>query len=352
VADRGVAGHGILIVRPSAPVPGDARLHLYSICGLSVAATMPLPGSAELPATPIGSDPGNLDPGDFDSACPDIVIRSGRVADFQSAPDYAGPTWQILGRRFLLTLPGLLRMRVEDGRDILVEPGPGVPEQDVVPFILSTGIGAILHQRGMLALHAATVAMDGKAIVLCGDSGAGKSTLAAALCAAGATLVADDIAAIDLSGSEAPLLRPDGRQHRLWAEAVERLGLAARRGDPIRAHIRKFHIQPASQAGGTGAFPLGAILLLGSRPVGSHPPGSPAAPPHIDRLAHVDAAPLLRDVVFRPLLASHMGRDAALFAQIAGLLARVPVFRLERSLGFDRLAETVAAVQAHVTTLR
>jgi len=322
-------------------------LHLYSICGLSVAATMPLPGSDALAE----SDPGNPGPAE-----PDIVIRSGRVADFQSAPDYAGPTWQILGRRFLLTLPGVLRMRVEDGREILVEAGLGVPEQEIVPFILSTGIGAILHQRGILALHAATVAMDGKAIALGGASGAGKSTLAAALCAAGASLVADDIAAIDLSGSEAPLLRSDGRQHRLWAEAVARLGLDARRGDPIRAHIRKFHIQPASQAGGSGAFPLGAIVLLGSRPEGSHPvgshlAGSPAAPPHIERLSHVDAAPLLRDLVFRPLLASHMGRDAALFAQIAGLLARVPVFRLERSLGFDRLAETVAAVQAHVKTL-
>jgi len=315
-------------------------LHLYAICGLSVAAAMPLPGSDPLV---------DCDPGNSGHAEPDIVIRSGRVADFQSAPDYAGPTWQVLGRRFLLALPGVLRMRVEDGREILVEPGPGVPEQDIVPFILSTGIGAILHQRGILALHAATVAMDGKAIALCGASGAGKSTLAAALCAAGATLVADDIAAIDPSGSGPPLLRPDGRQHRLWSEAVERLGLDARRGDPIRAHIRKFHIQPASHAGG-GAFPLAAIFLLGSRPVGSHPAGSAAAPARIERLSHVDAAPLLRDVVFRSSLASHMGRDAALFGQIAVLLARVPVFLLERSLGFDRLSETVAAVQAHVTS--
>ncbi len=46
-------------------------------------------------------------------------------------------------------------------------------------------------RRGFLALHAAAVARNGKAIALVGPSGVGKSTVAAA-CASSLTLVADD----------------------------------------------------------------------------------------------------------------------------------------------------------------
>jgi len=47
--------------------------------------------------------------------------------------------------------------------------------------------------RRSIPLHACTVAINGRATLICGDTGAGKSTLAAALVARGAKFVADDL---------------------------------------------------------------------------------------------------------------------------------------------------------------
>ncbi|MEN8840449.1 MAG: serine/threonine protein kinase [Octadecabacter sp.] len=50
---------------------------------------------------------------------------------------------------------------------------------------------------GQLQLHASTVVINNKAVVICGPSGSGKSTLALELLALNATLLTDDITWLD-----------------------------------------------------------------------------------------------------------------------------------------------------------
>ncbi|KRB90050.1 hypothetical protein ASE22_14110 [Sphingomonas sp. Root720] len=72
---------------------------------------------------------------------------------------------------------------------------------EFVPTVLvGIGLGLLLHRRGVTCLHGSVVSVNGRTIALLGDSGAGKSTAAAALVAAGGTLVSDDIAALLASG--------------------------------------------------------------------------------------------------------------------------------------------------------
>jgi serine kinase of HPr protein (carbohydrate metabolism regulator) len=54
-----------------------------------------------------------------------------------------------------------------------------------------------LHLQGLLCLHGSGVGIDGSAVAFLANKGAGKSTLATALCAAGATLVTDDMLPVD-----------------------------------------------------------------------------------------------------------------------------------------------------------
>ncbi len=274
-------------------------------------------------------------------ADPDVFIRIGIVPDDPGPFDYQGPAWRLAGRRFYLEVPGVLRLMANDGREIVAQPVGPASEADIAPFILSTGFAAILHQRRLLALHAATVAWQGRAIALCGPSGTGKSTLAAALCAAGAGFVGDDIAAVRVDRADGvPLVAPDGRQHRLWADAIDHLNLTVRRGAPVRSHMEKFHVAPSSPATpDCDALPLGAIVILSTRER-TEPPAAPA----IERLPMVDAAPLLRREIYRPALARRMGHDPILFLQIATLLGRVPVFRLERTRGLEYLDAATALV--------
>jgi len=276
------------------------------------------------------------------TAKPDVLVRVGPVPEDSAVPDYKGPAWRLIGKRFYLEIPGLVRLMADDGREIVVEPLGEATETDIAPFILSTGFAAILHQRHVLAFHAATVAWRGRAIALCGPTGVGKSTLAAALCRVGAGFVGDDIAPVHNDGI--PMVWPDGRQHRLWADAIEHMALAARQGPPIRAHMHKYHVAPSiPQTELREAIPLAALILLRT----PEPMALPV-PPRIERLNLADAAPLLRKEVYRAALARRMGHDALLFTQIAALLGRVSVFRLERALDFAHLNDSAALVLAAV----
>lgn len=264
----------------------------------------------------------------------DLFVTHDRVPHALDQADFRGVNWEIRGSTALVTVPGVGRMLIRDGREILVERETGATDADIAPFVAGTGVGVALHQRGRLALHASAVALDGRGIAICGPSGVGKSTLSAALCRAGCTFISDDVTAIDMTAGRPPRIVADGRAHRLWQDSLERLALDARRGDAVRPSIPKFHVDPAGEA--SDSFPLDAIIVL-----------RPAVPPHrpgLERLSLADAGPLLRGDVYRGRLASRMGRDPALFVQIAQLLGAVRAFRLDRERDFDALDATVQAV--------
>ncbi|URW75162.1 hypothetical protein M9980_11480 [Sphingomonas donggukensis] len=65
------------------------------------------------------------------------------------------------------------------------------------PDALYGTVAALLAAwRGTVPIHGSSVEIDGSAVIVCGPSGAGKSTLAAALVAAGARLVSDDLSVL------------------------------------------------------------------------------------------------------------------------------------------------------------
>jgi hypothetical protein len=69
------------------------------------------------------------------------------------------------------------------------------------------------HAPDRFFVHAAVVAVDGRAIVLPGSTMSGKSTLTLALVAAGATYLSDEFAVFDGSGRVHPYARPIAMRH-------------------------------------------------------------------------------------------------------------------------------------------
>ena len=118
-------------------------------------------------------------------AAPDVIIRRGLVGD---NPD--------------LVIAEAESFRVTDGREIIIEAREGVPERNLRLFLLGSAMGLILHQRGLLPLHANAVALDGRAIAIAGASGAGKSTLAASFARHGHQIVGDDVIALKAARGE------------------------------------------------------------------------------------------------------------------------------------------------------
>ena len=100
---------------------------------------------------------------------------------------------EIAENQFLLCVPDVMQMYVEDGNKILLLVEDNVDYKLVSAYILGTGMGVIMHQRGMLLLHGSCVTKEDQAIVFIGPSGAGKSTMASEFMQHGWRLVSDDV---------------------------------------------------------------------------------------------------------------------------------------------------------------
>lgn len=295
---------------------------LYQVCGLFVDSELILPSSTAMEGQ-AGRDP-------------DVLIRrADRLAAIQGAVHH-GPNWALSSTQYRLTVPGVVDLVVTGGRRIdfaLL----GDSETDAAAFVGSTGLGALLHQRGDVVLHASAVQIGSGAAVFCGPSGAGKSTIAAALVERGYALVNDDFCAVRIIGDRT-LLYPDGRQHKLWEEAVDHLAAESRVGIPVRPALRKFYVKPRQASERGAPLPIAAVYSLREDRRGGRV--------ELVRLNLVDAARAIRRNAYRPMLTRLMGQQQLYLDMTARILRQAVVCELVRPLDFDRLPECLDKLQA------
>jgi hypothetical protein len=297
-------------------------VHSYRISGLAVASQLELPGAIDAPAN--------------DDA-PDITVRLQAAPHALEGGVAGGPNWEIAGERVLLRVPRVGRFLIEAGRHIGVELEPGASPRDASIFVLGVSFGILLHQRGALVLHGAAVAKDGRALAICGASGAGKSTLATALCREGFEFVADDICAVSLDEAGRPVVWPDGRQLKLWREAIERLNVRARQGAAVRDGIEKYYIGAPATA--LAAPRLTAVYVLAD--------ARPQEPEDIRPLNLPDAMRALDLQAYRPAIRDRVGSKPHNLAQSAAVLSHARTYRFERPRGFEHMDRLVAALATH-----
>jgi hypothetical protein len=301
-------------------------MYSYLISGLHVSSELELPGAT---------------PEDAHVRPVDVSIRRSAVPMTLDGATASGPTWEMVGEMFLLRVPALARFGITAGCDIAVEIEPGATERDAASFVHGPAFGILLHQRGVLVLHGAAVAKDGRAIAICGPSGGGKSTLAAALCGNGCSFVTDDICVVGLDEHGQPIVLPDGKQLKLWKESIDQLNLADRQGEAVRKTVEKYYIDPFDARGQPS--PLSAIYVLRE--------ARPPLKTGIGALALPDAMRMLDYEGYRPGLRAKIGQKPKRLAHTAAMLGHAKVFRLVRLRGFEHLQETVAALRAHWDSL-
>ena len=294
----------------------------YCVSGLTVDSEIGLPGLIAVAADPAPTD---------------VTIRSGAVPEALGNASASGPTWQIADRRFLLRIPGIARFLLNDGREIIFAPEPAADPADVPGFLLGTVFGILLHQREQVVLHASAVRVNGKAILFCGPSGAGKSTIAAALAQRGFPLVTDDVCAISLNVASMPTVHPDGRQLKLWQQAIDRLDLTVQQGERVRNRLGKFYVEPGEAA--AQALPLGAVYALRE----ARPPHKPG----IERPNVVDAALLLRRSAYRPQLVARMNQKAGYFHAATTIAAAAGIYHLTRDMSFAAMPAVITSLEQH-----
>ena len=268
-------------------------------------------------------------------AQPDVTIGLGHVPGVPGEAGAGDPLLRASADEACLHWPDVGAMLVRHGHEIRLDPRPGVAADLLRLYLLGPVLGLLLHQRGLLVLHASAVALDGGVAAFLGHSGHGKSTTAAMLHARGCAVVADDVVAVDLGASGGPAALPGFPQLKLWPDAVTALGETPE--DLPRVHAGEEKRARAVGAAATRPWPLRRLYVLtDAESLDLEPLGGHAAV--FELLQHSYVAAVLE----------RLGSSTFL-AQCARLAAAVPVRRLRRPRCLAGLADLAALVEADTT---
>lgn len=193
------------------------------------------------------------------SAAPDLVIRLETINWSPAELDKC--VVRVGAEEIHFSWPGVGKFLARGGREIVVEPAGEAQEYVLRLFLLGAVLAGVLHQRGLLLLHASAVAIDGEAIAFIGEKGWGKSTIAASLKARQHELLADDILAIDIGSSNAVQVLPGFPQFKLWPDAITSLGVNPEELPLLHPQLEKRAYRLAGNFS-TRPFPLKSIYVL------------------------------------------------------------------------------------------
>jgi hypothetical protein len=196
----------------------------------------------------------------------EVEIRFAPVPRALAQVQAQGVRFQTNHHQTLLWVDDVARYLVTDGAEISIERMPGAHDDELRLFLLGAALGALLHQRGMLALHGGVIEADGGAAAVVGPSGVGKSTLLASLTKRGHRVLADDIVAVRIAG-EAATVVPGPVQLKLWADAAQKLGQSPQQLQRVRRGIEKYRL-PLEEMYCPDALPLRRIYALCTSPSG------------------------------------------------------------------------------------
>ncbi len=266
----------------------------------------------------------------------DVEITEGVVPAVLPEARRSGLRFQAAPGRLLLKVDGVARYLITDGRRIVFERMEGVPDEEVRLFLLSSGVGALLHQRGDLVLHGSAVATGAGAAAFLGVSGAGKSTLAAALQQRGHALLTDDLCVVRPGADGLLMVQPGPPRFKLWRDALERLRIPTDSLPRVRDRLDK-RLLPLEAGFADTPLPLRRVYVL--------KPGNQLGLA-VTELTTVEKIAALRGHTFRQQFLDGLGRRPAHFEQSIALLRQAlfkRVARPQQTFELEALAGMLAA---------
>jgi len=251
------------------PLMVGVEVGTYECSGLRIASEIPL-------SAPLAED---ADPGTAD-----VTLVLGEPAD----PPFERPSEDVVAELavdgflwytfcrvdggYVGRMPGIADFVIDDDLRLVVCHPAVVGRSEVIPIVVPGTVTAfLLAVGGRFVLHGSSVELGGRALAFVGVSGQGKSTMAAMFCAAGASLVTDDVLPLEFGSGDAAAdavhcIR-SGREIRLREKSAS---LADRFGADAIVRVtedERHAVAPAATA--LDRLPLSAIVL--PRPDQDHP---------------------------------------------------------------------------------
>lgn len=267
----------------------------------------------------------NCDPCPRGSTPADVVFRFGEVAGQLEHPHSGAMLGQASPGYFLLKIDQIAQYLVTEGTRIVIECAPAASEDTVRLILLGSPVAALLHQRGVLPLHASAIVTPKGAVIFAGSSGCGKSTLACVFQLRGYPVLADEVCPVT-AGNESFVL-PAVPTLMLWADALEHLGLKHNELKRARPEIHKY-LLPLGDSFQLTPIPLYKIYIL--------EPASTAGMGIIP-ISGLDSVKALSAVTYRPNLVRGMHLSRQHFNQITTVAAQTPMARVSHTAEISRI---------------
>lgn len=296
-------------------------IHRYNAYGLEIDSDLLLPELKENHTQPPRSA--------------DVRIRIGAIPEGDASQrTRIGPFSSIGDATYWLEVPNIVRLRVSEGHDIVVDPGRDADADSVRAFLLGAGFGALLFQRGLLVLHGNAIRIGDQCLVCVGPSGAGKSSLSAGFLARGYEVLSDDVVPINSMAQALPGLP----RIKLWQDAAESLAFDIQCLRRIRPLVGKYSV-PVPRFDETAPLPVRWVYILNSEKkdeVTLEP---------IDGMQRMK--PLIDNAYSKNLVRSP-AQKAELFRQISALAGRIHLSHISRSGGSFTVGAMVDKILADI----
>jgi len=265
-----------------------------------------------------------------------VVSRVEQVPEVLEGAVRVGPHSSARPGALLRVVPGVGRFLATGGERLDYWTEPGADPAAVTAMLQGGVLGALLHQRGDLPLHATTLVSPdrSRALALAGHSGAGKSTTAFALIRRGWRLLSDDLTRVTIEQGEA-LAWPGRDRVRLMEDACVRFGIARALLAPVPNWPGKFFVDvPRWDV----PVPLAALVAL-DRGDG---------PFQVERLEGGAAVRAFLEHTYRAHYVAALGQSKRRFELVAAAAARVAVLSARGRASVEDVAMRLEAEQKAV----
>ncbi len=262
---------------------------------------------------------------------PDVRIRYGKVANSALLGSLLadGEVFERPGCKIVAN-PGAMSVHwdrvgtflIHGGSEVVIEPEPSVPDEDLQPFLTGPVLSVLLHQRGYLVLHASAVVIGNAAVAFLGAKGDGKSTLAAHLQVRGHRLIGDDIVPVNLENNT-PVVASGFPRIKLYNDAIAAVGEDPSNYPVIHRFVEKRSFQHSDSVSTEPIRLQGLFILCESEKVS------------LEKLGHASAFIEITRHSFVNRYLKALNDESKHFQQCHQLIKRLPVWKLNRPRDFS-----------------
>jgi hypothetical protein len=301
--------------------------HHYGAFGLNILSDLLLP---ELPAHASG---------DLSPSPAHVTASNHQDWPPLMANEHSTPSLQMATGDWRLELEGIGWFRAQEGETLSYERwDDSVSDRDLRTFLVTSGLAALLIQRGALVLQGTTLVRNGQAVMLLGTPASGKSTLACCLQQDGWQLLSSELSVMNEQG----LVWPGLQQLKLWHDSAAALGLDWAQLPLVRRGLKRYALLPPEAEVSFQAAPLEMIYILSRRNSKKDAQESEIQTRRLERQAV--ALLRLRNNAYQPRVYRGMDQEANLFLQASALARRVPIYSLQLSDGVKPMQQALEKV--------